>query len=45
MQDLPEFLKRDAVLFVHNQALKEYGGTHDLKSQNLLQSALARAEK
>jgi len=44
MPDLPEFLKRDAVLFMHDQALKEYGGTHGLKSQNLPQSALARAE-
>lgn len=44
MPDLPEFLKRDAVLFMHDQALKEYGGTRGLKSQNLLQSALARAE-
>ena len=44
MPDLPEFLKRDAVLFMHDQALKEYGGTHGLKSENLLHSALARAE-
>ncbi|MFT9047967.1 hypothetical protein [Gluconobacter cerinus] len=44
MPDLPEFLKRDAVLFMRDQALKEYGGTRGLKSQNLLQSALARAE-
>ena len=44
MPDLPEFLKRDAVLFMHDQTLKEYGGTRGLKSQNLLQSALAHAE-
>lgn len=44
MPDLPEFLKPDAVLFMHDQALKEYGGTHGLKNENLLHSALARAE-
>lgn len=44
MPDLPEFLEPDAVLFMHDQALKEYGGTHGLKSENLLHSALARAE-
>ncbi|MFT8769252.1 MAG: hypothetical protein ABF459_08915 [Gluconobacter cerinus] len=44
MPDLPEFLEPDAVLFMHDQALKEYGGTDGLKSENLLQSALARAE-
>ena len=41
---LPEFLEPDAVLFMHDQALKEYGGTHGLKSEDLLHSALARAE-
>ena len=44
MPDLPEFLESDAVLFMHDQALKEYGGTHGLKSENLLHSTLARAE-
>lgn len=44
MPDLPEFLEPDAVLFMHDQALKEYGGTHGLKNENLLHSALARAE-
>jgi death-on-curing protein len=29
---------------MHDQALKEYGGTHGLKNENLLLSALARAE-
>ncbi|ANA14858.1 death-on-curing protein [Acetobacter oryzifermentans] len=29
---------------MHDQALKEYGGTHGLKNENLLHSALARAE-
>lgn len=41
---LPEFLEPDVVLFMHDQALKEYGGTHGLKSEDLLHSALARAE-
>lgn len=44
MPDVPEFLEPDAVLFMHDQALKEYGGTHGLKSEDLLHSALARAE-
>jgi len=41
---LPDFLEPDVVLFMHDQALKEYGGTHGLKSEDLLHSALARAE-
>lgn len=45
MPDLPEFMKPDAVPFMHDQALKEYGGTHGLKSESLLQNALVRAEK
>ncbi|GAN86126.1 type II toxin-antitoxin system death-on-curing family toxin [Komagataeibacter intermedius] len=44
MPDLPEFLEPDAVVFMHDQALKEYGGTHGIKSEDLLRSALARAE-
>ena len=44
MPDMPEFLEADAVLFMHDQALKEYGGTHGLKSEDLLHSTLARAE-
>lgn len=44
MPDIPEFLEADAVLFMHDQALKEYGGTHGLKSEDLLHSTLARAE-
>lgn len=41
---VPEFLEPDVVLFMHDQALREYGGTHGLKSEHLLLSALARAE-
>jgi death-on-curing protein len=41
---VPEFLEPDVVLFMHDQALREYGGTHGLKSEDLLLSALTRAE-
>ena len=44
MDDTPEFLEPDVVLFMHDQALREYGGTHGLKSEDLLHSALGRAE-
>lgn len=39
----PEFLEPDVVPFMHDQALKEYGGTHGLKSEYLLHSASAHA--
>jgi death-on-curing protein len=38
----PEFLEPDVVLFVHDQALWEYGGVHGLKDEGLLHSALGR---
>lgn len=38
----PEFLEPDVVLFVHDQALREYGGVQDLKDEGLLHSALGR---
>jgi len=38
----PEFLEPDVVLFVHDQALREYGGMHGLKDEGLLHSALGR---
>jgi len=38
----PEFLEADVVLFVHDQALREYGGMHGLKDEGLLHSALGR---
>ena len=39
----PEFLETDVVFFLHDQALREYGGLHGLKSEDLLLSALSRA--
>ncbi len=38
----PEFLEPDVVLFVHDQALREYGGMHGLEDEGLLHSALGR---
>lgn len=38
----PEFLEPDAVLFLHDQALREYGGIHGVKDEGLLHSALGR---
>ena len=38
----PEFLEADAVLFLHDQALREYGGIHGVRSEDLLHSALSR---
>lgn len=44
MTEKPEFLEPDVVLFMHDQALREYGGTQGVKSEDLLHSALARPE-
>ncbi|CAM2982087.1 type II toxin-antitoxin system death-on-curing family toxin [Komagataeibacter xylinus] len=38
----PEFLEVDAVLFLHDCALREYGGAQGIKSADLLHSALDR---
>ncbi|GAJ30808.1 type II toxin-antitoxin system death-on-curing family toxin [Acidomonas methanolica] len=38
----PEFLEADAVLFLHDCALHEYGGAQGVKSADLLHSALGR---
>lgn len=38
----PEFLELDAVLFLHDSALREYGGAQGVKSTDLLHSALDR---
>jgi len=38
----PEFLEPDAIVFLHDAALREYGGAHGLKSEDLLHSALGR---
>ena len=40
----PEFLEPDAVLFLHDQSIREYGGYHGLRDEALLQSALNRAQ-
>lgn len=38
----PEFLEPDVVLFLHDQALREYGGIQGIKNEHLLHSALGR---
>lgn len=38
----PEFLEIDVVLFMHDQALREYGGAHGAQKEDLLHSALSR---
>lgn len=38
----PEFLEPDVVLFLHDQALREYGGIQGVKDEGLLHSALGR---
>lgn len=38
----PEFLEPDAVLFLHDQSIREYGGYHGLRDEALLLSALNR---
>ncbi len=38
----PEFLEPDVVLFLHDQALREYGGVQGLRDEGLLHSALGR---
>ena len=38
----PEFLEADVVLFLHDQALREYGGAQGIKDEGLLHSALGR---
>lgn len=41
----PEFLESDVVPFMHDQALREYGGAHGVPKDDLLHSALARPNK
>ncbi len=38
----PEFLEPDVVLFLHDQALREYGGIQGVRSEDLLHGALGR---
>ena len=40
----PEFLEADVVLFLHDQALREYGGVQGVKDEGMLHSALGRPE-
>lgn len=40
----PEFLEADVVLFLHDQALREYGGIQGVKDKGMLRSALGRPE-
>ncbi len=42
--NLPEFLEADAVLFLHDQSIREYGGYHGLRGEALLSSALSRPQ-
>jgi len=38
----PIFLQRNIVLFLHDEALREYGGVSGVKNEGLLDSALDR---
>ncbi len=38
----PAFLELDAVLFLHDQSIREWGGYHGLRDEALLESALNR---
>ena len=38
----PEFLEPDVVLFLHDIALREYGGIQGVKGEGMLHSALGR---
>jgi len=40
---VPDFLELDAVLFLHDQSIREWGGYHGLRDAALLDSALNRA--
>jgi death-on-curing protein len=39
----PAFLEPDVVLFLHDQAIRDYGGYHGVRDVGLLESALNRA--
>jgi len=41
---LPAFLEPDVVLFLHDQAVREFGGYHGVRDEGLLQSALNRPQ-
>jgi death on curing protein len=38
----PAFLEPDAVLYLHDQSIREWGGYHGLRDEALLASALSR---
>jgi len=38
----PAFLEPDAVMFLHDQSIREYGGYHGVRDAALLESALQR---
>jgi len=38
----PAFLEPDAVMFLHDQSIREYGGYHGVRDTALLESALQR---
>lgn len=38
----PAFLEPDAVLYLHDQAVRDYGGYHGVRDEGLLHSALNR---
>lgn len=38
----PEWVRRDVVLRIHEESLKEHGGPEGVRDQGLLESALAR---
>ncbi len=39
-----KFIKREIVLFFHQQLIKDYGGLHGIRDEGLLDSALAQAQ-
>ncbi len=39
----PAFLEPDVVLFLHDQSVREYGGYHGVRDEDLLASGLSRA--
>jgi death-on-curing protein len=40
----PKWLSKAQVLYIHESAIKRYGGSFGLRDEGLLESALARAE-
>ena len=42
MIDIPDFLRREDVLFLHERQLAQYGGASGIRDMGLLESALAQ---